>query len=49
MKALQQVIESQSTRLSKLTAEKEAAHLGHQDESTGQGMYVGAYVHTYVQ
>lgn len=35
---MQQVIESQSRRLAGFTAEKEAAALGHQDESTGQGV-----------
>ena len=34
---MQQVIETQSNRLATFTAEKEAASLGRQDESTGQG------------
>ena len=37
IKAMQQVIESQSSRIAALAAEKEVAALGHQDESTGQG------------
>ena len=37
IKAMQQVIDSQSKRLASLAAEREAAILGHQDESTGQG------------
>lgn len=37
VKAMQQVIESQSNRLANLTAEKEAAKLDRHDESTGQG------------
>lgn len=34
---MQAVVESQSNRLASLTAEKEVANLGQQDESTGQG------------
>ena len=40
IKAMQQVVESQSTRIAALAAEKEMAALGHQDESTGQGEYI---------
>ena len=38
VKAMQAVVESQSNRLASLTAEKEVATLGQQDESTGQGV-----------
>lgn len=34
---MQAVVESQSSRLASLSAEKEVASLGQQDESTGQG------------
>jgi len=37
VKAMQQVIDSQSDRIAALAADKEAVALGHQDESTGQG------------
>lgn len=37
VKAMQQVIETQSNRLATFTAESEAASLCRQDESTGQG------------
>lgn len=40
IKALQQVVESQSSRLATFVAEKDAATLGRQDESTGQGCSV---------
>ena len=40
VKAMQQVIESQSSRIAALAAEKEVAALGHQDESTGQGEWL---------
>lgn len=36
VKAMQQVVESQSCRLANLIAEKEVSTFGHQDESTGQ-------------
>lgn len=39
VKAIQAVVESQSNRLASLTAQKEVAALGHQDESTGQGVF----------
>ena len=37
VKAMQQVIDSQTERIAALAAEKEAVALGHHDESTGQG------------
>ena len=37
LKALQAVIDQQSSRLATLSAEREAAALCHQDQSTGQG------------
>lgn len=40
IKAMQQVVESQSSRIAALAAEKEVAALGHQDESTGQGQQI---------
>ena len=40
VKAMQQVIDTQSNRIAALAAEKELAAMGHQDESTGQGMYL---------
>ena len=38
VKAMQHVIETQSNRLAAFSAEKEAASLSRQDESTGQGI-----------
>ena len=43
VKALQQVIDSQSSRLATLSTEKEAAAFGLQDESTGQGTFGYAF------
>ena len=37
IKAMQQVVDSQASRIAALAAEKEVAALGHQDEYTGQG------------
>jgi hypothetical protein len=37
IKAMQQVVDSQASRIAALVAEKEVAALGHQDEYTGQG------------
>ena len=37
VKAMQQVIDSQTERIAALAAEKEVVALGHHDESTGQG------------
>ena len=48
VKAMQQVVEDQSNRLASFTAEKEAAALNRQDQSTGQGTYYYIYVITYV-
>ena len=35
---MQQVVESQSTSIASLTAERDCLMMGHQDESTGQGV-----------
>ena len=40
VKAMQQVIETQSDRIAAYMADREAAFLSHQDESTGQGTCV---------
>ena len=47
MKAIQAVVESQSNRLASLTAQKEVAALGHQDESTGQGLFSNFFFRVY--
>ena len=45
VKAMQQVIDSQTERIAALAAEKEAVALGHHDESTGQGNTVDSSPH----
>ncbi len=40
IKGIQQVVESQSTSIASLTAERDCLIMGHQDESTGQGKYL---------
>ena len=44
VKAMQLVIDSQSGRIAALTADREAAALGHHDESTGQGTCTCMYL-----
>ena len=46
MKGLQQVIDSQSTKIASLLTERELAALGHADESTGQGRLCDCHVIT---
>ena len=44
IKAIQQVVDSQASRIATLAAEKEVAALGHQDEYTGQGKRTGGNI-----
>ncbi len=44
VKGLQQVIDSQGTKIASLLTEREMTALGHADESTGQGMSCECHV-----
>ncbi len=44
MKGLQQVIDSQGTKIASLLTEREMTALGHADESTGQGTSCDCHV-----
>ncbi len=44
VKALQQVIDTQSTKIASLMTQREMAAIGQQDESTGQGTVYNVHI-----